>query len=128
MHKLYTSKKGSWIQTDVRKHINLIGKSNRVTEISALKVWRENHELKFPSILIELMSIQALKGRLIGAHEENFLYLLDYMYKNIETIRVVDPANSNNVISDSIYKYEKTAIKRVAKESLQKQYWSEILW
>ena len=38
-----------------------------------------------------------------------------YIYDNIQNARIVDPANTNNVISDSITYGQKTAIKNTAK-------------
>lgn len=127
-HKLYTRKKDSWIQTNVKKHIDLVKKSGRTVEISALKVWRSNFGLEFPSIMIELLTIQALKGKKIGDHDNNFWYLLQCIADSIESIRVVDPSNSNNVISDSLNKYEKTSIRKAALQCRTKAYWRDVLW
>lgn len=128
MHKLYNKRKDSWIQTDVKKHINIVSKSNRIEEISALKIWRNINGLKLPSIMLEIMTVKALKGKKIGDIENNIFYMLNFIKNNIEAITVVDPANTNNIISDNMYKYEKEAVKKAAGSAMTKQYWSEIIW
>lgn len=127
-HKLYSKKKDSWIKTNVKKHIDIVKNSNRVREITALKIWRNNHDLKFPSLLIELMTVEGLKNKRIGELEGNVWYMLDYIYQNIETKKFIDPSNTNNIISDSISMTDKSRIKRVAKECRAKDSWGNILW
>jgi len=127
-HKLYSRKNESWIKTNVKKHINIVKNSNRVKEITALKVWRNNHNLNFPSIMIELMVVEALKNRKVGELERNFWYMLDYIYENIENKRILDPSNTNNIISNSISMTDKLKIKRVTKECRTKIHLRNILW
>jgi predicted nucleotidyltransferase len=127
-HKLYSKKKDSWIKTNVKRHIDIIKNSNRVNEITALKVWRNNHNLSFPSLMIELMTVEGLKYKAIGDLENNVWFMLEYIENNIESKRIVDPSNTNNVISDSMSKVEKARIKKIAKECRSKSYWGCILW
>ena len=47
---------------------------------------------------------------------------------NIKTVRYVDPANTNNVVSDDCTKAEKVAIAGKARESLAKKVWNDIVW
>ena len=42
--------------------------------------------------------------------------------------RVVDPANSSNILSELLSDSEKKIIINKAKESVSKQYWREIVW
>jgi len=62
-HSLYVRKKGSWRQTNVSKHVDIVRNSGRLREIRAVKIWRLLHGLDFPSLHVELFTIQALSGR-----------------------------------------------------------------
>lgn len=127
-HSLYRRKANSWTKTNIDTHISHVRQSGRITEITALKIWRENHGLEFPSILLECFVIDSLYGRSQNAPADNFMYLLRDIRDNIQTRRIVDPANINNVLSDELTFSEKTALKDTAQESLAAPYWGQIIW
>ena len=127
-HKLYSSKKDSWIKTNVKKHIDIVKKSNRIKEITALKVWRNNHGLSIPSLMIELMVIEGLKNKSIGDLDNNVLIMLEYLRDNMETRRIVDPSNTNNVISESMSVSEKKSVATIAGKCRKMKNWNDILW
>ncbi len=127
-HSLYRNKVDSWTQTNVSNHINLVKSSGRTVEIMALKIWRKQHNLDFPSIYLELTVMDALYGKNKNQPADNFLTVLDYLRDNFVDKTVIDPSNTNNKISDDLFKYEKQAIASLAKESRNQQYWSSIIW
>lgn len=127
-HSLYISKRDTWTQTNVIEHINKVKNSGRIIEIVLLKVWRKLHGLDFPSIYLELTVIEALKGKSKSDPANNFLSLLDYLRDEFVDKNVIDPANSNNIISDDLYKYEREAIRKKAIESRSQRYWGNIIW
>lgn len=127
-HSLYLNKRDSWTQTNIDQHINLVKNSGRINEIVLLKIWKKLHELEFPSIYLELITIEALKYKLKNDLANNFWHLLKFLSENIVTLRVIDPSNSNNVISEDLFKYEKEAIARKASACLNEQYWKSIVW
>lgn len=127
-HSLYIRKKDSWTQTNIIEHINKVKSSGRVTEIILLKVWRQLHNLSFPSIYLELTVIEALKNKSKNSPANNFRAILQYLDNGFVEKIVIDPANSNNVISDDLFKYEKENIRKKAKESLSQKYWQDIIW
>ena len=45
--------------------------------------------------------------------------VLEFIAENMESIRLVDPANSNNILTDSISAYDKNVISQFAGWSLQ---------
>ena len=127
-HSLYRSKVDSWTQTNISNHINLVKNSGRINEIIALKIWRKLHNLDFPSIYLELTVLDALYNKGKNQLDNNFLTLLEYLSDNFVDKIVIDPSNSNNKISDDLYKYEKQAIASKAKESRNQQYWENTIW
>ncbi len=127
-HSLYRNRTASWTKTDVQTHIALVSNSGRIDEIRLLKTWRTRQSLRFPSFYLELAALDALQYARHGDIATNFLRSLEYMRDNIETARFIDPANTNNVVSEDCSAAEKTAIAFKARASLGKRTWQEIVW
>lgn len=128
-HWLYVRKTGSErIKTNVQVHINRIANSGRVPEIRAVKVWAMNHNLDFPSIYLELTILDALNGFRIGDISNNFMTVMNYLANRFTNARVVDPANTTNIISNQLTPSEKLAIASRARQSINAATWEDILW
>lgn len=127
-HSLYRSKKDSWTQTNVSLQIDKVKNSGRVNEIRAVKIWRNLHSLDFPSFFLEMMVIDALYQRSTTTLAENVIAALRYISNSIQSTRIVDPSNTNNVISDDLSASEKAVIASQASRSYQEQYWEKIIW
>lgn len=126
-HSLYISKKKSWTKTNIDTHISTVKSCPRLYEIMALKIWRERHFLDFPSIYLELLVIKALWGKKGGDWGNNFYSLLWYIAHNIEKVCVIDPANTNNRISDDLTLAEKKKIAAQAYNDFFKPL-AQIIW
>ena len=132
-HWLYLSKLDTWRQTNIQKHITDISGCGRLNEIKLLKIWRELNKLDFPSIYLEYLTISILSGKSKDASKltDNFWFILQALSKDISNplySRIVDPANSTNILSDLLSATEKKAIISKAKLSIGQQYWSGIVW
>jgi hypothetical protein len=127
-HSLWRHKKGSWTQTNVALQTSTVQASGRIEEIRALKVWRQNHGLDFPSFYLELTVLDALYRKPQGQLASNVLSVLSYLGESFATARVVDPSNTNNVVSDDLTAVEKKTIVDQAKKSRQQESWTTILW
>jgi hypothetical protein len=128
-HSLYRSKADTWTQTNVHKHVAHVRNSGRTREIRALKVWRERHALEFPSFHLELVCIRALAGQpILGNLADKVWTALRFIANDLDRLRIVDPANSANIISDEITLAEKRAIMAQAAASLAEPYWENIIW
>lgn len=98
-------------QTNIQKHIDLIkGKDAERKVIRLLKIWKVNkNKKKVKSFLVELITIKAfdncsdIPSDLWG----KLKMVMEYIRDNITTIRLEDPANSNNVVSDTMTELEK---------------------
>lgn len=126
-HFLYSRKKDGLIKTNIDIHINLVKNSGLQNEIMLIKMWRNCHGLELPSIYIELLTTELLRG-CYGNLENNVLTLLEALRDTVLTRRIVDPANSTNIISDTLTYAEKQAIAEAARTSRNQQYWSSIIW
>jgi hypothetical protein len=127
-HSIYLSKKDSWTQTNVEQHVKLVKESGRLDEIRITKIWSRLHKLEFPSFYLELAVIEALKWQPKDNLASNFLKVLRYLSTTFQNQRFVDPANSNNIISDLLTESEKKVIAARAKEGYDTKYWSHVVW
>lgn len=130
-HFLHTNRRDDQyrIQTNVSKHVNFVLNSNRVREIMAMKIWRELNKLDFPSMYLEMYTIKALSGKWSRKIDlaDNFLYVLEHIAKYFHSTAVYDPSNGSNVISDSMYAYEKKLIQKAAERSMKQNYLEQII-
>lgn len=127
IHSLYRRKTSSWTQTNVYSHISSVRNSGRLNEIMILKVWRKQNGLAFPSFYLELVTIQACRGRKVGDLSGNVWATLAYIRDNIKTAVFIDPANTNNRISDDLTTAEKQALANAASTALHATNWGQIV-
>lgn len=127
-HSIYTRKKDTWLQTNVDMHISKVIESRRQNEIILIKIWREINQIDFPSIYLELVILEALKYKTVDNISNNFLTVLKYLSENFLSQTFLDPANSNNVISEMLTNKEKEKISNLAFLSLQKKSWDQIIY
>lgn len=127
-HSLYRSSTGSWTLTNIQKHIDIVQGSQRVFEIKLFKIWRQIHQLEWPSIFLELFIIDALKGCPIQDFSGNCTKVLKNIFLTIEAKSIQDPSNSNNVISNDLSMDDKRKLRNQAYASLQSRSWSHVFW
>jgi hypothetical protein len=106
----------------------VVRESGRCDEIRAVKIWRNLNTLEFPSFYLELTVLEALHGKSTNNPAANVLAVLQYLTKDFVEARVMDPANSNNVVSEDLTKDEKLQVANKASISLGKKSWGEIIW
>jgi hypothetical protein len=127
-HSLYENKTGTWTKTNVKTHVSQVAGSGRLNEIRLAKIWRTLHGLDFPSFYLELAVIDCLTGSSLGALSDNFWKVLGFLAGDFSTRRYLDPANTNNVISDDLSQSEKKAIKAAALAARGQKTWQSIVW
>ncbi len=127
-HSLYLRKRDSRTQTNVSLHTGTVRNAGRLREIRAVKIWRFLHGLNFPSLYLELFTIQSLAGRSQSTLGENVLHALRTIGASLATTRIEDPSNTNNVLSDELTRQEKDHIASSAWQSSQQQSWGKIIW
>lgn len=127
-HSLYKNKANTWTKTNVKTHVSQIIGSNRIGEIKLTKIWRQLNKLDFPSFYIELAVIDCLSGRSYSDLNGNFWHVLGFLTGNFVNSRYLDPANTNNVISDDLSFSEKQLIRIAAQAERAKPNWAQIVW
>jgi hypothetical protein len=126
-HSLYRSRGDTWIQTNPDRHVAYVVNSRHVREIRLTKIFRNLNRLEFPSFYLELAVIEALRGHR-GGLSSNFATVLEYLASDFTTARIVDPANSNNVVSDIMTAREREAVAARARAATAAQYWEKVVW
>ncbi len=117
-HSLYRRKADTWTKTNVAKHVAQVRRARRLSETRVIKLWRDQNGLDFPSFYLELTVIHALKGGIVGNLTNNVGVVLEYLRDKFVSARVVDPANTNNIISDDLTVAERTRIQWQAATAL----------
>ncbi len=133
-HWVYLSKSGSRQQTNIQKHITDISQSGRTNEIKVLKIWRELHQLDFPSIYLEYLLINNIllnKSKDVNSLGDNVWHALNELAKSTGNplgARIFDPANSANILSDLLTVAEKNNIISQAQTAIRQTNWNQIVW
>lgn len=109
-HYLWSTKKRNRMLTNIQKHIDIVKSSNAQDEIILAKLWKKKHNIDISSIYLEMLVIDSLKNNKTYSLDRDFLTTLKYISDNIVNKKVVDPANSNNIISDTLMHREKVVI------------------
>ena len=133
-HNLYVSKNNTWQQTNIQKNIGIVSASGRINEIKLLKIWRELYKLDFPSVYLEHLVIDNIllnKSKDVVKMGDNFWYIINELSKDSSNplfSRIIDPANSNNVLSGLLDVVEKKKIINIAKTTASQSIWSRVIW
>jgi hypothetical protein len=126
-HSLYRSKADTWTKTNVARHIEVVSGCGFLDEIRILKLWRNQKKLDFPSFYLELSVIEAMRNTYRGSLSQNVWTCLIYLRERLPHARIVDPANTNNILSDEVTILGKAMIANAAKEALSASTWTQIV-
>lgn len=110
-------------QTNISKHIELIqGKTDERRVIRLLKIWKNKHNLNIKSFFLELITIRAFeknKNSLPYDQWGKLKMTMEFIRDNVETIKLVDPANSSNIVSNTLDDDEKKQFAKDMKNALE---------
>lgn len=113
----------STTQTNIQAHINLVkGKNSERCNIRLLKIWKSNkNQSRVKSFFVELVTIRAFENCSVVPTTiwDQLKMVMEYIRDNVQTIRLVDPANSNNVVSDTMTDYDKMNLHYDMKQILE---------
>jgi hypothetical protein len=126
-HSLYRRRADTWTKTNVQTHINHVIAGGRIAETRVLKLWRNQKGIDFPSFYLELTVINALAGHYAGSLSDRVLSVFQYLRDSFATARVVDPANTNNIISDDLSAADRAKVKVAAERALSAVNWNQIV-
>ena len=115
---LYRRDTNSQIQTSISIHVKTISASGVRNIIKLIKTWKRRHNLHFKSFALELLVIKSLKDKVLHGYDNKVWEVLKYIRDNVLTVRLEDPTNSNNIVSDLILEKNKQAMRTQAMVSL----------
>lgn len=125
-HSLYRRRAETWTKTNITTHISHVVNGGRRNETRIVKLWRDQKGLDFPSFYLELSVIAALSGH-SGSLSDNVWKIFHYLRDTFPGARIVDPANTNNVISEDLTAAERMKIKSAAELALKATTWAQIV-
>lgn len=123
---LYKNGEDSTMQTSLKVHIETIRDSGTRPIIKLLKLWKICHSLDWKTFALEQTVIQALKGQHKSDYAVCLTKVFEFIRDNILNIRIVDPANSNNIIE--VPNYMRLLLRQKAVNSLNANYWHSVVW
>lgn len=122
LHSLYSNKTGTWLQTNINAHCRLVSGSGRLDEIRLMKIWRNRFGLDWSSFYLELFVIDALRGTPRGNLQANVVTAMRAVADTVGSKRFVDPANTNNVVSDTLSVTAKVDLSKAARSALNSRW------
>ena len=130
-HSLYLRRDDSWVKTNVTQHISLVRNAGKSPTIRAIKVWRSNRGLEFPSFYLELAVLRALQHHPARGTATELQQVLEFLSTDFVDEEFVDPSNELNMISDDLTPAQRQAIASQAQASLRKirdGLWDRVVW
>jgi hypothetical protein len=125
---LYRSEVDSRLQTSIKIHIETVQESGLRGTMRLMKLWNYRHNLGVRSFFVELLVARVLKDTSLTGYDNKLAAMFRYIASNIQTVRIVDPANTNNVISDLIPSIKKRRVADQARAALAAPYWKDVVW
>ena len=124
---LYRSDNNSPMKTSIKVHIDTVRSSGRQDAIRLMKLWNVRNGAPWKkSLPLELLTIEALKGTSSTDLEQQLFKVFRHMCNTIARVRIVDPANSNNIVSDEWTDNDRIAIKLAAQTAIDAKLWSHV--
>ena len=93
-----------------------------------MKLWKKRKDVPIKTFILEQIVIEGCKGISRTTLEPQLNAAFKYIEDNINTKRITDPANSQNIISNDITKEEKNRIRRLATQAIDADRWNQVFF
>lgn len=116
------------IQTNLKTHISYIKDSDCIEIIKLFKLWKTRNNIALRTFILEVFIVETLKD-FDKKHLLQDAVLKVFLDLKLEfpTKRLIDPANSGNVLSELITSIEKNIVANMADNALKTINYSNIL-
>ncbi len=121
---LYKNGQDSYMKTSLKVHIESVRPYREI--IKLMKLWKVQHGISCKTFVIEQLVRRAIGNQLTTDYSEAMGRVLEFIATNIKTVRLVDPANSNNIID--VEDTTRDVLQAKASTSIQQRYWEYIVW
>ena len=125
---LYNSKTGGRFQTSIYVQVDYVKESRRQDVIKLMKLWKKRKNVPIKTFILEICVIEGCKGYDRSKLEPQLLAAFRYLRDNIQNTRMLDPANSNNIISNDLSRETKNRIRNLAVQEIDAQYWNQVFF
>ena len=127
------------LKTNLDTHIEHIRESKEHSAIRLIKLLKVKNAFDIKTFFLELFVIKALESSKNTHIENKLMEVFQYIVDNIETLKLEDPANTNNIISDQVSPSEKERMKDLAQDIISTRntliddeetvsFWGTIFW
>jgi hypothetical protein len=123
---LYRSETGQPLQTSIKVHIDAVRKSGRRELIRLMKLWKFRYQVPIRSFVLEQLAIAGANGTSFTELEPQLTAALVYIRDHVGTSRIVDPANTNNDLGETINVQERAATRAAAVAAISARTWGEV--
>ncbi len=108
------------IQTNLKTHIDYIKNSGCVEIIRLFKLWKKRNNVTLKTFILEVFIVEMLKDSdKKNSLQDGVLQVLLDLKLEFPTKRLVDPANSGNVLSEIMTSIEKNIVSNMADNALK---------
>ena len=125
---LFNTDNSSRFRTNVKKQVNYVKNSKRQDVIRLMKLWKKRKDVPIKTFILEQIVIEGCKGISRTTLEPQLNAAFKYIEDNINTKRITDLANSQNIISNDITKEEKNRIRRLATQAIDADRWNQVFF
>jgi len=106
------------MQTNLKTHIDHIVNSGCVPVIRLVKIWAHRNNIHIKTFILELFVVEALSGSRNKSNlQESFLKVMETFKDKFDNLQLVDPANTNNIVSQTIDASEKMTVMSTAEDT-----------
>lgn len=124
---LHRTDTGTTLKTSLKKHIDMVRGSGRLDVVRLMKLWRVRNRVPFKkSFALEALTIDGARGTSFDDLPAQMIAALTHVRDSIRTCNVVDPANSNNSLTDDLDTSARADIRLAAQAAIDAKYWSEV--
>jgi len=123
---LYRTDTGKTLKTSITRQVNTVINSGRQEVIRLIKLWKVRNNVPIKTFVLEMMTIKGCYRKHRVNLETQLDAALEYISDNIITARIEDPANTNNILSDTIDFNDKIATQIIANATLKADTWNEV--
>ncbi len=126
-HSIFVRGSNSWKKTNIHKQISFVRDSRKQSEIRLMKRWGSRQSPDIPTFVLELATIEALRGASTSSLATRIQTVLRYLNDNALTMSLPDPGCPSRSIASELSMSERTGLQAAARASLAMETWNEIV-
>lgn len=109
------------MQTNLNTHIDHIANSGCVPVIRLIKIWALRNNVQIKTFILELFVVETLNGSKNKDNlQSSFLNVIEALKNRFGNLQLVDPANTNNVVSRTINSSDRALVTNTANNTFNR--------